>query len=290
VPWQEIRFEVQQHQLERIEKELESHSALSISLEDAGDQPILEPLPGTVPVWDSVTVIALFESDSDIGKIKQSLSRSNNLLNWEVNEIPDQDWERSWMDQFEPIQIGDNLWICPSWRTPPVADAVNLILDPGLAFGSGTHPTTRLCLKWLDKHPPLNLRLIDYGCGSGILALAGLLLGAEHAIGIDIDPQALRASRDNADKNSIPESVLTLYRPEEPDLPMADILVANILSGPLITLAPKLAKLVGDNGTIILSGILENQIESVIQAYRDWFTIMPWACEEGWACLTGKKV
>ena len=289
MPWQEIRFQIQQDQLELVEARLESLAALSVSLEDAGDQPLLEPLPGSTPLWDSITVIALFDMDTDPEYIRQALSPLIKPDNWQHNLIPDQDWERSWMDQFEPIQIGCRLWICPSWKTPPDPEAVNLILGPGLAFGSGTHPTTRLCLQWLDVNPPTGLEIIDYGCGSGILGIASILLGAKHVTAVDLDQQALKASRDNAGNNNIDTQQLAVCHPDEAGIAIADILLANILSGPLITLAPKLAKLVHDGGTIVLSGILEEQAVSVISAYRPWFTIKTWACEAGWVCLTGEK-
>ena len=289
MPWQEIRFQIQQHQLESVEARLESLAALSVTLEDAGDQPLLEPLPGSTPLWDSMTVIALFDMDIDPDRIQRELSPLIKLDNWQYSMIADQDWERSWMDQFEPIQTGDRLWICPSWKTPPNPEAVNLILDPGLAFGSGTHPTTRLCLQWLDAHPPTGQEIIDYGCGSGILGIAAILLGAQHVTAVDLDPQALKASRNNAENNRINARQLAVCHPDEVVLPMVDILLANILSGPLISLAPKLAKLAHDGGTIVLSGILEEQAASVTAAYRPWFNINTWACKAGWVCLTGEK-
>lgn len=287
--WFEIRFQIPRAKLADVENQLEALSALSISLEDAGDQPLLEPAPGETPIWDEVTVVALFDKSSDTDLVNAALSHHLPLEHWQVKTIEDQDWERAWMDQFEPIRFGQHLWICPSWHEPPDPSATNLILDPGLAFGSGTHPTTALCLKWLDAHPPKNKRVIDYGCGSGVLAVSALLLGANEVTGVDIDPQALQASRDNAEKNNIPESDLRLYTPDTvPDKP-ADLLLANILSGPLISLAPTLADHIKKEGDIVLSGILDDQVQAVADAYKPWFDIISVSNHDGWACLTGKK-
>ena len=287
--WLEIRFQLPRAKLVDVENQLEALSALSISLEDAGDQPLLEPAPGETPIWNEVTVVALFDNGSDTDLIRAALSQHSPLQHWQVKTIKDQDWERTWMDQFEPIRFGKNLWICPSWHEPPDPSATNLMLDPGLAFGSGTHPTTALCLEWLGEHPPKNKSVIDYGCGSGVLAVAALLLGANEATGVDIDSQALQASRNNAGKNNIPESALHLYTPEAMPGKPADLLLANILSGPLISLAPTLACYVKKEGDIILSGILEDQVKAVINAYQPWFDITSVSNRESWSCLTGKK-
>jgi len=289
VSWLEIRFQLPRNKLPDVEQQLEALSALSLSLEDAGDQPLLEPAPGETPIWDKVIVVALFDKNRDAHLIKAALSQLSSLQHWQVNTIEDQDWERVWMDQFVPIKFGRKLWICPTWHIPPEPSAVNLMLDPGLAFGSGTHPTTALCLKWLDAHPPRNKCVVDYGCGSGVLALAALLLGADEVSGIDIDPQALKASRANAEINNISESQLRLYTAETAPDNQADLLLANILSGPLIFLASKLSRLVKAEGTIVLSGILEDQSQAVVDAYKPWFDITSIVINESWACLTGKK-
>jgi ribosomal protein L11 methyltransferase len=207
----------------------------------------------------------------------------------ELEKIEDQDWERSWMDNFHPMRFGERLWIVPSWHAAPEPDAVNLLLDPGLAFGTGTHPTTSLCLQWLDAQQLQGKTLIDFGCGSGILAIAGLLLGAEHAVGTDIDIQALEASRDNAQRNQVADDRFDLYLPEQmPDTP-ADVLVANILAGPLVSLAPRLASLVKPGGLLALSGILAEQTDEILQAYRDDFELDPVANQEGWIRVSGRR-
>ena len=193
------------------------------------------------------------------------------------------------MDNFHPMRFGERLWIVPSWHAAPEPDAVNLLLDPGLAFGTGTHPTTSLCLQWLDAQQLQGKTLIDFGCGSGILAIAGLLLGAEHAVGTDIDIQALEASRDNAQRNQVADDRFDLYLPEQmPDTP-ADVLVANILAGPLVSLAPRLASLVKPGGLLALSGILAEQTDEILQAYRDDFELDPVANQEGWIRVSGRR-
>lgn len=193
------------------------------------------------------------------------------------------------MDNFHPMRFGERLWIVPSWHAAPEPDAVNLLLDPGLAFGTGTHPTTSLCLQWLDAQQLQGKTLIDFGCGSGILAIAGLLLGAQHAVGTDIDIQALEASRDNARRNQIADERFDLYLPEQmPDTP-ADVLVANILAGPLVSLAPRLASLVKPGGLLALSGILAEQTDEILQAYRADFELDPVADQEGWIRVSGRR-
>ena len=207
----------------------------------------------------------------------------------ELEQIEDQDWERSWMDNFHPMRFGQRLWIVPSWHAAPEPDAVNLLLDPGLAFGTGTHPTTSLCLQWLDAQQLQGKTLIDFGCGSGILAIAGLLLGAEHAVGTDIDIQALEASRDNAQRNQIVDELFDLYLPENMPAEPADVLVANILAGPLVSLAPQLASLVKPGGLLALSGILAEQTDEILQAYQGDFELDPVAEQDGWIRVSGKR-
>src|SRR5690606_25394554 len=204
-------------------------------------------------------------------------------------EIADQDWERSWMDNFKPMRFGRRLWIVPSWHEAPEPDAVNLLLDPGLAFGTGTHPTTALCLEWLDSQGLDGLQVIDFGCGSGILAIAALLLGADRVTGTDIDPQALEASRDNAQRNQLADERLPLYLPADMPAEPADILVANILAGPLVSLAPQLTGLVKPGGRIALSGILAEQTEEILAAYRDAFELDPVADKDGWLRVSGVR-
>jgi ribosomal protein L11 methyltransferase len=258
---------------------------------DAEDQPIFEPELNTTPLWSHTHLLALFEADTDADHV---LAHLRLLTDAELPEhthevIEDQDWERSWMDNFNPMRFGQRLWIVPSWHAAPEPDAVNLLLDPGLAFGTGTHPTTALCLEWLDGQDLAGCNVLDFGCGSGILAIAALLLGAEQAVGTDIDVQALEASRDNAGRNNVPAEKFPLYLPEDlPQVP-ADVLVANILAGPLVALAPQLASLVKPGGRLALSGILAEQGDEVAAAYADTFELDPIANREGWVRITGRR-
>ena len=207
--------------------------------------------------------------------------------------IPDQDWERAWMDNFHPMQMGERLWICPSWTTPPQPEAVNIILDPGLAFGTGTHPTTAMCLGSLDRYVTPGMQVIDFGCGTGILAIAALKLGAQHALAVDNDPQAIVATTQNAERNQVASEHLTVAVPEDvswaPFEGSADIVVANILAGPLEALAPQLKRLVKPEGRLILAGLLTDQAEALIDAYAPEIELTVEQEIEGWVLLGGKR-
>jgi ribosomal protein L11 methyltransferase len=291
MPWLKISLRTLQEYSEALETLLLDEGAVSVSYADAEDNPVLEPAPGETPIWPDLILSALFDADTDIEQIRMTLQNCtlpHSELHTEL--LPDQDWERAWMDDFKPMRFGERLWICPSWLEPPEPDAVNLMLDPGQAFGTGTHPTTALCLEWLDAHPPKDELVIDYGCGSGILAVAALKLGARHCWGIDIDPQALEATRANADKNGIPEAHLYVVQPEGLPPIKADLLIANILSGPLVELAPALSNLVKPEGKLILSGILEDQADNVITAYSPWFEMQQPVGKEEWIRLEGKRL
>ena len=246
---------------------------------------------GTTPLWSHTHLLALFEADTDADALLAHLQllRGGELPEHQVEVIEEQDWERSWMDNFQPMRFGRRLWIVPSWRVAPEPDAVNLLLDPGLAFGTGTHPTTALCLEWLDAQSLNGQSLLDFGCGSGILAIAGLLLGAAHAVGTDIDTQALEASRDNAQRNGIAEERFALYLPEQLPQEPADVVVANILAGPLVSLAPQITALVKPAGRLALSGILAEQAEEVRAAYADAFKLDPTAEKDGWVRISGTR-
>ncbi|MAD27247.1 MAG: 50S ribosomal protein L11 methyltransferase [Pseudomonadales bacterium] len=289
--WLQLRLAITPEQAPTLEDQLLELGAVSVTFMDAEDQPIFEPDLGTTPLWSNTHLLALFEADTDPEALLQHLRLlwQVELPPHELEKIEDQDWERSWMDNFHPMRFGERLWIVPSWHAAPEPDAVNLLLDPGLAFGTGTHPTTSLCLQWLDAQQLQGKTLIDFGCGSGILAIAGLLLGAEHAVGTDIDIQALEASRDNAQRNQVADDRFDLYLPEQmPDTP-ADVLVANILAGPLVSLAPRLASLVKPGGLLALSGILAEQTDEILQAYRDDFELDPVANQEGWIRVSGRR-
>ncbi|GLQ00398.1 ribosomal protein L11 methyltransferase [Methylophaga thalassica] len=261
--------------------------AAAVTFEDDADQPIYEPDLGTTPLWTATRVVALFDAETNPDDVDKMLSTLvNDMPPYRVEAVEDKDWEREWMDNFHPIQFGERLWICPSWHTPPAPDAVNILLDPGLAFGTGTHPTTALCLNWLDQADLKGKYVIDYGCGSGILAIAAALLGAERVIGVDTDPQALEATRANAARNGVEiEAYLPGDCPDEP----CDLLLANILAGPLQTLAPRFANLAKPSAELVLSGILEVQAQEVSDSYAAWFDMQAPTIKEDWTRLNGTR-
>ncbi|GAA3931591.1 50S ribosomal protein L11 methyltransferase [Litoribacillus peritrichatus] len=291
--WLQIKITTQAESAEALEDFLLEIGASSITLEDPEDQPIYEPLPGETPLWKSTRVVGLFTEDFAIDHIVkevQAFANQQQIPNEITSEtVEDQDWERAWMDDFKPIQCGERLWICPSWHEPPNKNDVNMILDPGLAFGTGTHPTTFQCLQYLDGLPLTNAKVLDYGCGSGILAIAALLLGAQDAIGVDIDPQALIATTNNMERNSLERNRIELFLPEEFQGCQADVTVANILAGPLVELAPVISSNTKSGGYLALSGILSDQANEVYETYSQYFDLNPIQQKEDWVLITGKK-
>ena len=266
--------------------------ALSVTLQDAADQPILEPAVGETPLWDDCVMTALFSSKIDTNNVNEQMTTYlSGTINARWEQLEDKDWSQEWKQHFQPLKCGDRLWICPSWIAPPDLNAVNLSLDPGLAFGTGSHPTTHLCLRWLDQQDLKGKIVIDYGCGSGILGIAALLLGAKQVIAVDNDPQALLASRDNAQRNNIAASRLSTYLPDDvPATICADVMVANILASPLISLAPKLCAMTKPKGLLCLAGLLENQIDAVSEPYLKQFTFSSPSIESEWAQLGAQKL
>ena len=265
--------------------------AVSVTYMDAEDQPVYEPLPGETKIWPNTKVIALFELDANPELIKDLVStrfKDRPLQNWTVELLEDQAWERSWMEYYKPMKFADRLWVCPTGQEQHEPGTVCLILDPGLAFGTGTHPTTALCLEWLASHDLTGKSVIDYGCGSGILAVAAVLLGAREAHAVDIDPQALTATQDNALKNNITDRI-KCYLPEQFTPFEADVVLANILAQPLMDLAEKVAGLVTPGGYLVLSGILNEQAAAVIDAYRPYIELNTPAIQEDWCRLDGRK-
>lgn len=292
MPWLQISVHTTQNHAEQAEDTLLESGACSVTLSDAADDPILEPAPGETPIWQNIVATGLFSNTADeqqlVAQIKSALQGDEYSISTEILE--DQNWTRSWMDNYHAMQFGDRLWVCPWHIEPPEPDATILRLDPGLAFGTGTHPTTSLCLSWLDQHIRQQKSLLDFGCGSGILAIAALLLGAEQADGVDIDPQALEASLANAQANQV-EDRLRLFSAEqfsaEHHHQQYDIVVANILSGPLVELAPTLAGHTLAGGDIVLSGILAEQADNVLKAYAPYFKMDAPLFEEDWVLLHG---
>jgi ribosomal protein L11 methyltransferase len=263
--------------------------ALSVTLEDAADDPVLEPAPGETPLWPTIRVKALFAADANRREIEEHLARHlPDSPSPRFETVEDKAWEREWLKDFAPMQFGRRLWVCPGGLPAGHPDAVRIELDPGLAFGTGTHPTTAMCLAWLDAFDLHGVELVDYGCGSGILAIAALKLGASAVRAVDIDPQALIATRDNALRNDVGYG-LTITGDPGLAARSADVLVANILAGPLMDLAPRFAAAVRPGGSIVLSGVLVEQADAVTAAYRPWFDIALTATRDGWGLLSGRR-
>lgn len=264
----------------------------AVTFIDAKDTPIYEPLPGDeVIYWSNTVVMGLFDASHDMDNVisyLQGIHPDKAQMLYKLEQLEDKDWEREWMDNFHPMKFGNRLWICPSWCDVPEPDAVNVMLDPGLAFGTGTHPTTALCLTWLDGLDIQDKTVVDFGCGSGILSLAALKLGAKKVIGIDIDPQALQASLANAKRNNVDDR-LELYLPKDQPEFKADVVVANILAGPLRELAPTIIAYVGDKGLLALSGVLEEQAQTLQTIYGEWCNMEPVTVQEEWVRLNGQR-
>ncbi|WP_111641211.1 50S ribosomal protein L11 methyltransferase [Marinimicrobium alkaliphilum] len=292
MPWLQLKLITGRDQAPALEDALLDSGSASVTLQDNADQPIFEPALGETPLWDTVRISALYQADIDIaqmtGLIEQLLGSALPEHQWE--QLEDKDWEREWMKNYHAIRCGERLWICPSWQTPPEPDKVNLMLDPGLAFGTGTHPTTFMCLQWIDQQSLTDATVIDYGCGSGVLGIAALLMGAKQAVGVDIDPQALLATTENARRNQLPGDAMPVYLPEQCPQICADVVLANILAGPLVDLAPTLRDLTRLDGRLCLSGILATQADTVVAAYKPWFEFEPVAQKEEWVCLSARRV
>lgn len=293
MPWLQLSLDTSPEKIERVSEAMLQLGALSVTLGDAADQPVYEPQPGETKLWDNTRVTGLFEATVDPIGIRQRLASilgTENPAGLCLEILEDQVWERVWLQHFQPMRFGERLWIVPK-DSPPGdrgPESVALELDPGLAFGTGSHPTTALCLEWLDQNLRSDVDIIDYGSGSGILAIAALRLGARHAWAIDNDPQALLATRDNATQNGV-LSALTAAAPEELPEIRADLLVANILASTLVELAACLAAHVRPRGHIALCGILANQAEDVVGAYRSWFVFNQPVVKEGWIRLDGTR-
>ena len=269
---------------------LESLGAVSVTLQDAADEALLEPSPGEHPVWQSVNITAIFPSDAEPARLRNAVrdALGDPDSDIAIERLEDQDWSETWRRDFHAMQFGTRLWVCPTHELPSDPDAVVVDMDPGLAFGTGTHATTAMCLEWLDAHAPAGLQVIDYGCGSGILAIAACKLGAGGVTGVDIDPQAILSTRENAKRNGV-QDTLHAVLPGDPDIRDADLVLANILANPLIELATTLNALARPGGRIVMTGILGEQAEDVMAAYREWFVFDEPVRREGWVLLVGHK-
>jgi ribosomal protein L11 methyltransferase len=272
---------------EQLGDQLTEAGALSVTFEnaeeDSASEIIYEPQPGTAPLWNKTKLTVLFTDEKTLHQALQKIQLENAQLEFRIETLPDQAWERAWMNEFHPLKFGKNTWICPSWCELPCPTAINILLDPGLAFGTGTHPTTALCLEWIDEADCQNKTILDYGCGSGILAIAALLHGAEQVYAIDYDPQALEATQENAIRNKIDFTKLHILKPESFSKTLKfDTILANILAEPLIQLASLFATYLNPKGKIVLSGILNTQIQNILDAYTPYFENFEIKEQEEW--------
>ena len=288
--WLELSVRVSRQNAPLVESLLQNEPVLALTLTDDADDPVLEPGVGETPLWPSVCVTALFSGDTPVESLAQILSLVPGVdrpQHVSFRKLEDQQWERAWLDRFKPMQFGNGLWIIPgALDAPPQATDV-LRLDPGLAFGTGTHPTTRLCLQWIDGHDFMGQTVIDYGCGSGVLGIAAAIKGALKVVCVDNDPQALVATRDNAARNGVADTIHVLT-PEQYEPDQSDVVLANILAGPLVELAPVLLGSLRPAGSLVLSGILEAQADEVAAAYRAQTDSLAVVTDDGWVRLSAR--
>ncbi len=299
--WLEVTLDTTREEVETLEDWLLEAGALSITLRDSHDDEdlahaVLEPVPGEVRLWEELRLVGLFARETELDQLHDALYLAAATMGlsipvFTVSRLQDREWERTWMDSFKPMQFGDHFWICPTEQSPPDSEAINLRLDPGMAFGTGTHATTAQCLAWMGQQtartlrPMAGCRVIDYGCGSGVLAIAALLLGAEKAWAVDIDPQALTATRDNALQNGVLDQ-LEIGMPDLVTDISVELVLANILFKPLMELADTLAALVVPGGRLIVSGILSEQMVPLSERYGEHFDFEPGQARDGWALMT----
>jgi ribosomal protein L11 methyltransferase len=291
MPWHQISVITNENIAPRLADFFSNLGAVSVTYMDAEDEPVYEPEIGETRIWSNTQVIALYDTTLNPELIKTAVLaefKEQGLRDWRHEEIADQEWERAWMEYYKPMKFADKLWVCPTDQEQYEPGTVCLTLDPGLAFGTGTHPTTALCLEWLASHDLTGKTVIDYGCGSGILAVAAILLGAEAAHAIDIDPQALTATRSNALKNNVQDKI-NCYLPEQFAFFQADVVLANILAKPLIELSEQIRELLVSSGQLVLSGILHEQAGSVISVYQQNISFNLLVEQEDWIRLDGVK-
>ena len=289
--WLQAHLTVDKSRAPLIELLFENLGAVAVTLGDAGDEPMLEPGPGETPLWQATQVSGLFGGDTDPDDLRSQVNHAlagDASRDLRIEHLAERDWERAWMDRFQPMRFGRRLWIRPSGSEIDQQDAVVIDLDPGLAFGTGTHPTTALCLEWLDGQDLVGQRLLDFGCGSGVLAIAAIKLGAHHAIAVDHDPQAVLATRDNAQRNRVGDRISVVHSADF--APQAvDLVVANILANVLIDLAQPIQDMLKTDGRLLLSGILCDQVDAVMQAYADGIDFDPIESRQDWGLLAGTK-
>jgi ribosomal protein L11 methyltransferase len=290
--WWQFSLTCQSSELEQVEDLMQQLGALSISLGDAGDEPIYEPLPGTNPVWQESIVTATFDASTSHETLSQQLNSAlpgHLAASLRQASLHEQDWEQSYRQHFQPLQCAPDLWIVPSWCEPPDPGATIVRLDPGLAFGTGGHPTTALCLAWMATAGLADSEVVDFGCGSGILAIAAIKLGAKRVLAVDIDPQAISACQANMQVNGINAGQILVRLAEANETIKVDLLVANILAGPLVELAPQFVGMLKPGGRILLSGILKTQLKDIQSAYQPYFELEPAQIRDDWVCIGGKR-
>ena len=289
--WLQISFQIEKSQADLISEVLTGLGSLSITYSDTLDDAIYEPPVGQTPLWDNVTVNALFSTDVNQEDIKASIFEICNVNALTSFILKDRVWEDECKKDFHSMKFGENLWVCPSWESQAElpSDAIIINMDPGLAFGTGSHQTTSLCLEYLDNNPPKNIDVIDFGCGTGILAIAAAKLGALRVLAIDNDPQAVISSKDNVINNQCESIIKTIHSKNEIDFEGCDLLIANILTNPLIKLAPTFAALVNPDGELLLSGILKKQVDRVVSCYSEYFTNLEVSNIDEWYRVTGTR-
>ncbi len=291
MPWLQLIFETTKNNAEQFSELLDEAGASAVTFLDSKNQPLYEPPVGETPLWSRTRIIGLFDAETNMDTVLTQVSKAltpDRLPDHRISPLEDKDWEREWMDSFKPMSFGKRLWIVPSWTEAPQPEAINILLDPGLAFGTGTHPTTALCLQWLDEHGANHDNVIDYGCGSGILAVAAAKLGAGYVWAVDNDPQALIATHDNAQKNHVAENIDAVLPDALPDM-QTPLLLANILAQPLMDFSERFAACITPGGHIVLSGILDEQAEQVAASYAPWFSMEPATHKDGWVRLNGQR-
>ena len=289
--WKQISFEVKKSETDLVSEVLMGLGSISITYSDALDDAIYEPPVGQTPLWDNVKVNALFSSEVNQKSIEASVSDICDIVVLDTVELKDRVWEEECQKDFPSMRFGSRLWVCPSWDAESILsnDSIVIHMDPGLAFGTGTHQTTSLCLEYLDSNPPKNLHVIDFGCGTGILAIAAAKFGAKSVIAIDNDPQAVLSSKENVAKNKCENTITTIHLIDQENDNKCDLLIANILANPLVELEPLFSDLVNTNGMLLLSGILKEQVDRVVKCYSFNFSNIEVANKGEWFRISGKR-